>query len=88
MADELAGALRARGRVGERGIKNPVLFVKALGQATNLTYAPGERALREARARVAEWANVQGPQQQGTPMPAATRDLMERLRRESRGVGK
>lgn len=85
LADELAGALRARGRVGERGIKNPVLFVKALGQATSLTYAPAELALREARAQVAERANAQEPQQQGTRMPAATRELLERLRSEGRG---
>lgn len=88
LADELAGALRARGRVGERGIKNPVLFVLALERASSLTYAPAERALREARARVAERAKAPELQHQGAPMPTATRELMERLRRESRGVSK
>ena len=88
LADELAGALRARGRAGPRGIKNPVLFLKALGQSGSLTYAPGERALREARARVSDQAKAAAPQHQGAPMPAATRELMERLRRESRGARK
>lgn len=88
LVDELAGALRKRGRVGERGIRNPVLFVRALEQSTSLTYAPGERSLREARARVAGGAKTPELQHQGAPMPAATRELMERLRRESRGMGR
>ncbi len=88
LADELAGALRARGRAGPRGIKNPVLFLKALGQSGSLTYAPGERALREARARVPDQAKAAAPQHQGVPMPAAARELIERLRRERRGAGK
>lgn len=88
LADEIAGALRARGRTGERGIKNPILFVRALMQASSLTYASGERALREARARVARRAQALEPQHQGAPVPAAARELMERLRRESRGEGR
>ena len=88
LADEIAGALRARGRTGERGIRNPLLFVRALMQASSLTYASGERALREARARVAHRAQALEPQHQGAPVPAAARELMERLRRERRGVGK
>ena len=88
LADELAGALRMRGRAGERGIKNPALFVRALERATSLTYAQGERALREARARVVGREKAE-PQHQGAPvpMPAAARELVERLRR-SRGLGK
>ena len=51
-ADELAGALRARGRSGERAIKNPARFLSSLltVSADQLTYSLNESELREARA--------------------------------------
>jgi len=86
LADELGGALRARGRVGERGIRNPALFVRALTQAGSLTYASAERALREARARADGRAQAHEQRGGAVPVPPAARELMERLRRESKGA--
>jgi hypothetical protein len=55
-ADELAGALRARGRRGERAIKNPARFLTSLLTVSKdqLTYAIGESELRAARAAARE----------------------------------
>lgn len=52
LVDELAGALRARGRIGDRGIKNPARFLSSLlcVSTDQLTYALSEAELRAARA--------------------------------------
>jgi hypothetical protein len=52
-ADELSGALRARGRQSPRGIKNPVIFLRSILQVdpSSWTYSLSEKELREARAR-------------------------------------
>lgn len=82
LADELAGALRNRGRVGERGIKNPARFLAAVKDAETLTYGVNERALRQARERQVRQAQDRH-QEAPAPMPVETRELIERLRRES-----
>ncbi|SFE25353.1 hypothetical protein [Paracidovorax konjaci] len=89
LADELAGALRSRGRIGERGIQNPARFLAAFKGTEALTYGGTERVLREAQARLARPAQAQDRHKKApAPMPVETRELIERLRRETRGVRK
>lgn len=93
IADELAGALRARGRVGERGVKNALRFTAALlaahrqgDKGTRLTYAAEEKSLRDAR-QAAELGRpktqpvAEEPSRRVVPPPDAARALLARLKK-------
>lgn len=93
IADELSGALRARGRVGERGVKNALRFAVALLDAykqlgfagITLTYAAEEKSLREARqaalsVQPKNQLNVE-PSGRAVPPPDAARAMLKRLKK-------
>lgn len=96
IADELSGALRARGRVGERGVKNALRFAAALLAAhkqlgisgITLTYAAEEKSLREARQAALLGqphtqlaVHVEEPSRRAVPPPDAARAMLRRLKK-------
>lgn len=91
-ADELAGALRARGRRGPQGIQNPVRFVSRIidrAGIADLSYADGERELREARARAQARVGVgqlAQPSKEFVPPPPELRAALARMKAEQRGA--
>ncbi len=84
IADEVCGAVRSRGRTGERGIRNVVLFTRAVIEAgtPDFSYAMAEADLRLARSAVAARSN---PSQSrvsrlASPVPESIRQLSRQIR--------
>jgi hypothetical protein len=90
LADEMAGALRARGRSGQRGIKNPARFLSTFLSSAELNYAPGEAQLRAARAAAAARSTATfntKTEYQGGPPPPEIRAQIDKIR-HSAGIKK
>ncbi len=90
LMDELAGAIRARGRTGVRAIKNPARFLSTFLNSAELNYSPGEAQLRAGRAaaaaRSAAILNTK-TECQGGPPPPEIRAQIDKIR-HSAGIKK
>lgn len=84
IADEVCGAVRSRGRTGERGIRNVVLFTRAVIDAgsVDFSYAMGEFELRLARAAVAAKSDPYPLRvsRLASPVPESIRQLSRQIK--------